>query len=183
MDLLYSAINVISVWVVPGLILLSLIYAHFRGVKVFDTFVEGAKEGFGMSVRLIPFLVGMMVAIGLFRGSGAMELISNLIEPVLGFLGIPADILPLAFMRPVSGSSALAITTEIMNIHGPDSLLGRMAATMQGSTDTTLYVLTVYFGAAGIKKVRYSLAVGLIADLAGILAAVFISNLVFAPKI
>ena len=152
MDSLYSAINVISVWVVPGLILLSLIYAHFRGVKVFDTFVEGAKEGFEMSVRLIPFLVGMMVAIGLFRGSGAMELISNLIEPVLGFCGIPADILPLAFMRPVSGSSALAITTEIMNIHGPDSLIGRMAATMQGSTDTTLYVLTVYFGAVGIKK-------------------------------
>ena len=177
---LYAIINVISVWIVPGLILLALIYAYFRGVKVFDTFVEGAKEGFGMSVRLIPFLVGMMVAIGLFRGSGAMELLSSLIEPLLGHLGIPSDILPMAFMRPASGSSSLAIATEIMNIHGPDSLLGRMAATMQGSTDTTLYVLTVYFGAVGIKKIRYALIVGLIADLAGILASVFICNLVFA---
>lgn len=180
MDLFYFIINIISAWVVPGLILLALIYAHFRGVKVFDTFVEGAKEGFEMSVRLIPFLVGMMVAIGLFRGSGAMELLSGLIEPLLRLLGIPADILPLAFMRPVSGSSALAITTEIMNSHGPDSLLGRMAATMQGSTDTTLFVLTVYFGAVGIKKIRHALVVGLMADLAGILAAVFICNLVFS---
>ena len=98
----------------------------------------------------------------------------------MGHLGIPSDILPLAFMRPASGTSSLAIATEIMNIHGPDSLLGRMAATMQGSTDTTLYVLTVYFGAVGIKKIRYALVVGLIADLAGILASVFVCKLVFA---
>jgi spore maturation protein B len=176
---LYSILNVISAWVVPCLILLALIYAHLRGVKVFETFVEGAKEGFGMSIRLIPFLVGMMVAIGLFRDSGAMGLLDSILAPVIQLIGIPAEVLPLAFMRPISGSSALAITAEIMNTFGPDSLLGRMAATMQGSTDTTLFVLTVYFGAVGIKKTRYALTVGLLADLAGILASVLICNMVF----
>jgi len=176
----FSILNIVSTWVVPCLILLALLYAYFRGVKVFETFVEGAKEGFGMSVRLIPFLVGMMVAIGLFRDSGAMELLTNFIAPLIRLLGIPAEVLPLAFMRPVSGSSALAITAEIMNTFGADSLLGRMAATMQGSTDTTLFVLTVYFGAVGIKKIRYALVVGLLADVAGILAAVFVCNAVFA---
>lgn len=176
---IFSVLNIISIYIVPCLILLALLFAYFRGVKVFETFVEGAKEGFGMSVRLIPFLVGMMVAIGLFRDSGAMELITGAIAPILSWFGIPSEILPLAFMRPVSGSSALAITAEIMNSHGPDSLLGRMASTMQGSTDTTLFVLTVYFGAVGIKKTRYALTVGLLADLAGILAAIFICNMVF----
>jgi len=176
---LFSVLNIISVWVVPCLILFALLYAYFRGIKVFDTFIEGAREGFTMSVRLIPFLVGMMVAIGLFRDSGAMELFTNLLAPLIRFLGIPAEILPLAFMRPISGGSALAITAEIMKTYGADSLLGRIAATMQGSTDTTLYILTVYFGAVGIKKTRYALTVGLLADLAGILAAVFICNLVF----
>lgn len=176
---LFSLLNVISTWVVPGLILLALLYAYLRGVNVFEVFVEGAKEGFGMSVRLIPFLVGMMVAIGLFRDSGAMELFTKFLSPVIRLMGIPAEVLPLAFMRPVSGSSALAITAEIMHTFGADSLLGRMAATMQGSTDTTLFVITVYFGAVGIKKIRHALVVGLMADMAGIIAAVFICNLVF----
>ncbi len=172
-------INLLSVWVVPFLIFSALVFAYLRGVKVFDTFVEGAKEGFDMSVRLIPFLVGMMVAIGLFRESGAMDLAEIILAPFLSVLGIPVEVLPLAIMRPVSGSSALAITTEMMNTHGPDSLLGRMAATMQGSTDTTIFVLTVYFGAVGIRKTRHALAVGLTADLVGIIAAVFICNMVF----
>jgi spore maturation protein B len=177
---LQGFINFISVWVVPFLILFSLLYAYFRKISLFDVFVEGAKEGFEMSVKLIPFLVGMMVAIGLFRDSGAMELVSNALKPLLQLIGIPAEVLPLAFMRPISGSSALAIATELIHSFGPDSLVGRMAATIQGSTDTTLFVLTVYFGAVGIKKTRYALAVGLLADLAGILAAVLVCNLVFS---
>ena len=131
-----------------------------------------------MSVRLIPFLVGMMVAIGLFRDSGAMELFTNLLAPLIRFLGIPAEILPLAFMRPISGGSALAITAEIMKTYGADSLLGRIAATMQGSTDTTLYILTVYFGAVGIKNTLRPNC-RFVGRFAGILAAVFICNLVF----
>lgn len=175
----YIILNNISTWVVPCLIFLAIFYAHLRGIKVFETFVEGAKEGFSMSIRLIPFLVGMMVAIGLFRDSGAMELLGNVLTPLLKVFKIPLEVLPLAIMRPVSGSSALAITTEIMKANGPDSLLGRMAATMQGSTDTTLFVLAVYFGAVGIKKTRHALLVGLFADAVGILAAIFICKLVF----
>lgn len=171
--------NAVSNWIVPGLILLALLYAYLRGVKVFETFVEGAKEGFGMSIRLIPFLVGMMVAIGLFRDSGALELLTLVLTPVLRLTGIPAEVLPLALMRPLSGSGALAVAAEMMNAFGPDSLLGRMAATMQGSTDTTLFVLTVYFGSVGIQKTRHALAAGLMGDLAGLLAAIFICRMVF----
>lgn len=134
----YRIVSLISVWIVPGLILGAIVYANIRGIKVFETFVEGARESFEMSVRLIPFLVGMMVAIGLFRETGALELISNTLAPVLKLAGMPAEVLPLALMRPVSGSGSLAIAAEIMNTYGPDSLLGRMAATMQGSTDTTV---------------------------------------------
>jgi len=176
---LFSLLNIISSWIVPALILMALLYGYLRGVNVFEVFVEGAKEGFGMSVRLIPFLVGMLVAIGLFRGSGAMELFVKFLSPIIGLVGIPPEVLPLVFMRPVSGSSALAITAEIMHTFGPDSLLGRMAATMQGSTDTTLFVITIYFGAVGIKKIRHALVVGLMADMAGLMAAVLICNLVF----
>lgn len=171
--------NALSNWIVPGLILLALLYGHLRGVKVFETFVEGAKEGFGMSVRLIPFLVGMMVAIGLFRDSGALELLTRTLTPILRLTGISAEVLPLALMRPLSGSGALAIAAEMMNTFGPDSLLGRTAAAMQGSTDTTLFVLTVYFGAVGIQKTRHALIAGLLGDLAGLLAAIFICRMVF----
>lgn len=175
----YTLINSVTLWVVPGLILFALLYASYRRVNVFDTFIEGAQEGFHMSVRLIPFLVGMIVAVGLFRESGAMEPVTDILAPILNIIGMPAEVLPLAMMRPVSGSSALAITTEIMNTYGPDSLIGRMAATMQGSTDTTLFVLTVYFGAVGIKRARYALNVGLMADVAGLTAAVLICRIVF----
>jgi spore maturation protein B len=175
----YTLVNTVTLWVVPGLILFALLYASCRRVNVFDTFIEGAQEGFHMSVRLIPFLVGMIVAVGLFRVSGAMEAVTAVIIPILNIIGMPAEVLPLAMMRPVSGSSALAITTEIMNTYGPDSLIGRMAATMQGSTDTTLFVLTVYFGAVGIKRTRYALNVGLMADAAGLTAAVLICRMVF----
>lgn len=173
-------ITVISYWVVPGMILSALIFAYLRGVQVFDTFVEGAKEGLQMCVKLVPFLIGMMVAVGIFRESGAMQLLSNFLAPLLSLIDMPGEIIPLALMRPVSGSGALAITTELMNIHGADSLIGRMASTMQGSTDTTLFVLTVYFGTIGIKKVRYALIVGLIGDITGIMVAVYISNMVFS---
>ena len=172
-------INAVSNWIVPGLIVLVLLYGHFRGVKVFEAFVEGAKEGFTMSVRLIPFLVGMIVAIGLFRGSGALELFTSLLTPVLRLTGIPAELLPLALMRPLSGSGALAIAVEMMHAYGPDSLLGRTATTMQGSTDTTLFVLTVYFGAVGIQKTRHALVSGLLGDLVGMLAAIFLCRMVF----
>lgn len=177
--MLGKMISIISVWTIPAIILITLVYANIKGVKVFDVFVEGAKEGFETAVKLIPFLVAMLVAITLFRRSGAMDAFTYFLMPLFNLFGIPLDILPLAIMRPVSGSSALAITTEILQNKGPDSLIGRIASTMQGSTDTTFFVLTVYFGSVGIKKIRHSLTVGLLADLAGFLAAVFICNKVF----
>ncbi|NLC11608.1 MAG: spore maturation protein [Firmicutes bacterium] len=174
-----SLVEALSAWAVPSFLLIALVFAWFKGSKVFDDFVEGAAEGFSTAVKLMPFLVGMMVAIGLFRDSGAMKYLGIVLQPVLIKFSVPHELLPLALMRPVSGSSALAITAEIMQSTGPDSMLGRMASTMMGSTDTTLFVLTVYFGAVGIKKTRYALAVGLIADLAGILASVYVCNLFF----
>ncbi|NLC51812.1 MAG: spore maturation protein [Firmicutes bacterium] len=171
--------NIFSSWIIPLLILITLLFAHLRGVKVFESFVEGAKEGFVIAVRLIPFLVAMLVAIGLFRDSGAMKLLSEILSPFLNMFGIPLEILPLALMRPVSGSGALAITSDMLYTYGPDSFIGRLASTMQGSTDTTLFVLTVYFGAIGISKIRHTLAVGLIADLSGFLAAIIICKLFF----
>jgi spore maturation protein B len=146
---------------------------------VYETFVEGAKDGFGTAIKIIPHLVGMMVAVTVFRASGALDFILGLLSPLLSLLHIPPDIVPLALIRPISGAGALAIMTDIIEQFGPDSFLGRLASTMQGSTDTTLYVLTVYFGAVGIRKIRYALKVGLWADFAGVIASIFIVSLIF----
>jgi spore maturation protein B len=166
-------------WVIPAFLGLALIYAFIKRVDVFDTFVSGAQEGFATSVKLIPFLVGMLVAIGILRASGALDLFISFLTPVLALFNIPGEVVPLAIMRPLSGSAALGITAEILQSKGPDSLLGRMASTMQGSTDTTFFVLTVYFGAVGIRRTRHALAVGLIADMAGFLAAITVCNFIF----
>jgi len=169
----------ISAWAIPVLVTLVLVYATVKKIPIFDTFVEGGKEGFNIAISLIPYLVAMLVALGVFRESGAFDLLVQLISPVTNLLSIPGDVLPLAIMRPISGNGALAITAEIMQRFGPDSIQGLIASTMQGSTDTTFYIITVYFGSVGIRKVRYSLTVGLLSDLTGFLAAVFICKLVF----
>ena len=173
-------INIVSKWAIPALIVISLVYGSIKKINVFDTFVEGAKEGFDTSIKLIPFLVAMLTALGIFRASGAMEFMLSFLEPFLKNFKVPSEIMPMALMRPISGSSTLAMATEIMHTHGPDSFLGRLAATMQGSTDTTFYVLTVYFGAVGIRKSKYALAVGLIGDIAGFIAALVVCFWVFA---
>ena len=174
-----ALVNALSEWVIPVLILLVILVALYRRLSIFDVFVEGAKEGFGMAVRLIPFLVGMLVAIGLLRDSGALGLFIKALTPVLIKFNLPPEIIPLAIMRPISGSGALAITAEILQREGPDSFLGRLASTMQGSTETTLFVLTVYFGSIGIQKSRHALAAGLIGDLCGFIASIIICSRVF----
>jgi len=146
---------------------------------VYEVFVEGAKEGFTTAIRIIPYLVAMLVAIGIFRASGALDLVTSLVAPVTSALGMPPETLPMALMRPLSGSGSLGIMTELMKVHGPDSLIGVMASTMYGSSETTFYVLAVYFGAVGIKNTRHALPVGIIADIAGMLAAVWIVNVLF----
>lgn len=178
--MLQAITSILAAWVIPVFLFVSLVYAVIRKVPVFDTFVAGAREGFATAIKLIPFLVGMLVAIGILRASGALDLLIGFLTPLLSRFNIPADVVPLAIMRPLSSSAALGITTEILKSHGPDSLAGRMASAMQGSTDTTLFVLTVYFGSVGIRRPRHALLAGLVADLAGFLAAIVACNLIFS---
>lgn len=174
-----QAVQQVSRWAVPVLIFFILLFAALRGVKVYECFIKGAEEGFSLAVRIIPYLVAMMMAVSIFRQTGVLQLFTKYGENIFKALSIPPDIIPLALMRPFSGGGALGITAEIINTHGPDSFLGRLASTMQGSTDTTFFILTVYFGSVGIKKYRYSVAVGLLADLISFIAAIYICNLVF----
>ncbi|HLR08165.1 MAG TPA: spore maturation protein [Bacillota bacterium] len=172
-------VTTLSTWLIPCFILIVLAIATWKQVPAYELFVEGGKEGVKMAFSLLPFLVGMIVSISILRSSGALEAFVNVISPILASVGIPPDIVPLAILRPISGTAALGMTAELIDTHGPDSFIGRLASTMQGSTDTTLYILTVYFGAVGIKKMSYALKVGLLADLIGIIAAVVIVTIVF----
>ena len=174
-----SLINTISLWIIPVIIGFVLIYGTIKRVPTYESFVEGGKEGIKIAFSIIPYLVGMLVAISIFRASGAMEFFIGVIRPVLQVFGVPAEIAPLALIRPISGTAALGMTTDLIATYGPDSFIGRLASTMQGSTDTTFYVLTVYFGAVGIKKMGDALKVGLLADLVGIIVTIIIVTLVF----
>ncbi len=177
--MLVNALNTISQWAIPFLLLSIPLYGFIKKVPVYEKFVEGAEEGFHTAIRIIPFLVGMMVAISVFRASGAMLVFANLIKPITELISAPAEIIPLAVMRPLSGSGVLGMATEIMRVHGPDSFIGRLASVMQGTTDTTFFVLTVYFGSIGITRYRYSVLTGLSADITGFLAALYLCHRVF----
>ena len=164
---------------IPLILLIIIGYGVFKKVKVYEAFVDGAKGGFEVAIKIIPFLVAILVAIGMFRASGAMDYFIKIISPITNLIGMPAEALPVAIMRPLSGSGTLGLVTEIMKTHGPDSFLGRLVSTMYGSTETTFYVLAVYFGSVGIKKTRHAVAAGLLADAAGLLGALFICKMVF----
>ena len=172
--------NVISQYATPFFIIVILAGGIKAGLPLFQLFTEGAAEGLGVCLRIFPYVLGMMIAISVFRGSGALDMLAGLIAPLCELLHIPADILPLALTRPLSGSGALGLTAEIIETQGPDSYAGLLASVMQGSTDTTLYILAVYFGAAGVKKCRYGLAVGLTADLVSFLWAAAVCHVFFA---
>jgi spore maturation protein B len=174
-----TLISVISLVAIPLVLLIFLGWGLFKKVKVYEVFVEGAKDGFNVAIRIIPYLVAMLAAIGIFRASGALELLIAVLQPVTTFIGMPPETLPMALMRPLSGSGSLGIMTELMKVHGPDSLIGIMASTMYGSSETTFYVLAVYFGAVSVKNTRHAVPTGVIADVAGMLAAVWIVNLLF----
>ncbi len=172
-------IEVLSIVAIPALIILFIGYGAIKRIRVYERFVEGAKEGFNIAVRIIPYLVAMLMAIGIFRAGGAMDWLIYILKPFTDFIGMPAEALPMALMRPLSGSGSLGIMTEIIKVHGPDSFIGIMVSTFFGSTETTFYVLAVYFGAVNIKNTRHALPAGLIADVAGILGAVFIVRMLF----
>jgi len=171
--------EVLSYWILPALVLGMVLFGWSRGVKVYESLVEGAKQGFQVAVRIIPFLVAIVVAVGMFRASGGMSLLKDWLSPVTGLIGMPAEALPMAILRPLTGSGAMGYMVESMTTHGPDSLIGYMVSTFQGSTETTFYVLAVYFGAVGVTRTRHTLPACLAADTAGILAATFMVNLMF----
>ena len=174
-----NIIQIFSTIAIPLIIGIFVLYGVVKKVKIYEAFVEGAKEGFNIAIRIIPYLVAMLVAIGIFRAGGAMEFLIHLLNPLTQLIGMPAEALPMALMRPLSGSGALGIMAEIISVHGPDSFIGILVSTIMGSTETTFYVLAVYFGAVGINKTRHALAAGLLADAAGILGALFIVRLLF----
>ncbi len=164
----------IGPWVVPGLAVALLSFGLARGVKIYEVFIEGAKAGFEVAIKIIPYLVAILVAVGMFRHSGVLDLFIGFIGPLTSQLGLPADALPMALLRPLSGSGAYGLLAETINnpAIGPDSYIGYLVSTLQGSTETTFYVLAVYFGAVQVRKTRHALAAGLTADLAGIAGAV-----------
>ena len=166
-------------WVIPSLILSLLLFGRFAGVKVYESFVKGAKEGFTTGVMIIPYLVAILVAVGMFRGSGAMTFLTGWMSVITEPLGVPAEVLPMAIVRPLSGSGSFGLMVELLQAHGPDSYIGYLASTMQGSTDTTFYVLAVYFGAVGVTKTRHAVLAGLSADFAGFIAAAIVCALLF----
>jgi len=173
-----TLLNQASNWLIPILISFFLIFGYLRGVKVYESLTEGAIEGFNTAVRIIPFMVAIFVAIGMFRASGAMDIMIDTFSPLTKMIGMPAEALAMALMRPLSGSGAFGIMSEIVN-REPDSFLSFLVSTMQGSTETTFYVLAVYFGSIGIKRTRHALPAALCADAAGLAASVLICNLWF----
>lgn len=168
------AIQGLSRWAIPILLLGITALGLSKGVPIYESFVEGAKEGWQTALRILPYLVGMLVAIQIFQHSGALDQLIDLLSPLTNLLGFPREVLPLALMRPISGSGSLALLSQTLATFGPDSLVGRLAATIMGSTETSLYVITVYAGSIGLKRTRHTLATSLIADVAGALAALYI---------
>ncbi len=166
-------------WVIPVLITTLLAFGYARGVAVYETFVEGAKEGFETAVRIIPYLVAILVAVGMFRASGAMGFVTGGVGQLTSPLGLPGEVLPMALVRPLSGSGAFALMSELVVTHGPDSYIGYVASVLQGSTETTFYVLAVYFGAVGVTRARHAIAAGLTADLMGVLAGTAVCAALF----
>ncbi|UCH45978.1 MAG: hypothetical protein JSV11_04525, partial [Nitrospiraceae bacterium] len=165
-----------------SIIILFILLAMIKQVNVYETFIEGAKDGFNVAIKIIPYLIAILVAIGVFRASGAMDMVVILVQKVLVFFHIDADFtgaLPTAFMKPLSGSGARGMMVDAMNTYGADSFAGRVASVVQGSTDTTFYIIAVYFGSVGIRNTRYAVTCGLIADFAGIAAAILIAYLFF----
>ena len=179
METLRDIVSLLSYFVLPAIIVGFPLYGLYKKVPVYESFVEGAKEGFQVAVRIIPYLVAILFAIGMFRASGAMDFLITLLRPALGLIGFPAEVLPMAIVRPLTGSGSAGIVVDMISQYGEDSILVKMAATMFGSTETTFYVIAVYFGAVNIKKTRHAVPTGLVADFAAMIVAVWAVRILF----
>ncbi|PKM81162.1 MAG: spore maturation protein [Firmicutes bacterium HGW-Firmicutes-14] len=176
----YRFLSTVGNWFIPLFLLAVFLHGTYKRVPLFDTFVEGAREGFFLAIKLLPYVVGIYVAVEIFRGSGSMEFLFAPIQSLLEFLGLPGDILPLMVVRLMSGAAALGLTSDLLDKFGPDSFAGRLASTLDGCTDTVLYIMALYFASVGIKDPRYSLPVGIAAALSGFVASVIICKMVFS---
>jgi len=179
MDTLRLIVDYTSAFVLPMIIVGFPLYGMYKKVPVYEVFVEGAKEGFSVAVMIIPYLVAILFAIGMFRASGALDFLVEGLRPILGIIGIPAEVIPMAIVRPLTGSGSAAIVLDMIGQYGEDSILVKMVATMFGSTETTFYVIAVYFGAVNIRKTRHAVPAGLIADVFAMMAAVYVVLLLF----
>ena len=179
MDAFRTFLDVVSVFVLPLLIVGFPLWGLYKKVPVYEEFVTGAKEGFGVAVSIIPYLVAILFAIAMFRASGAMDFLIDGLRPVLGLVGIPPEVLPMAIVRPLTGSGSVAVLADMVQRYGEDSILVKMAATMFGSSETTFYVIAVYFGAVGVRKTRHAVPAGLLADFASVLFSVYVIRLLF----
>ncbi|GIV57621.1 MAG: spore maturation protein [Bacteroidetes bacterium] len=179
METVRTLLDILSVFVLPAIIVGFPLYGLIKKVPVYEEFVEGAKEGFNVAVMIIPYLVAILFAIGMFRASGALDFLIDGLRPVLGWLGVPPEVLPMMIIRPLTGSGSAAIVLDMINQYGEDSLLVKMAATMFGSTETTFYVIAVYFGAVNVKKTRHAVPAGLIADVFAMFMAIYVVRLLF----
>ncbi len=179
MDALRTAIGVLSVFVIPLILVGFPLYGLYKRVPVYESFVEGAKEGFAVAVRIIPYLVAILFAVAMFRESGAMDFLVSALSPVLAVIGFPAEVLPMAIVRSLTGSGSAGLVVDMISEYGEDSIFVKMAAVMFGSSETTFYVIAVYFGAVNIKRTRHAVAAGLTADLAAALIAVWLVQLIY----
>ncbi len=168
-----------SFWILPAFVSFLVLYGWVRGVRVYDSLVEGAKQGFDVALRIIPYLVAILVAVGMFRAAGGIDAVVAVLGPVTTLFGMPAEVLPVALLRPLSGSGSLGVAAEIIQTYGPDTLIGYLASTLYGSTEVTFYTLAVYFGAVGIRNTRHTVPACVLADVAGMLGATFVVNLLF----
>lgn len=174
-----AILETISVWAIPLLIAFVALYALYKKVPVYSTFTEGAKQGFHTSIMIIPYLTAMLCSIGMFRASGAMNYVTQLLAPITELIGLPAEVLPMGIMRSFSGGAAEGLMADLLATHGTQSQIGRIASVALGSTETTFYVIAVYFGAVGLSKTRHCVAAGLLGDLASLVAAAVIVNLMW----
>ncbi|MEO6057527.1 MAG: spore maturation protein [Gemmatimonadales bacterium] len=179
MDATRNAVNLLSFFVIPLILVGFPLYGLYKRVPVYESFVEGAREGFQVAVRIIPYLVAILFAIAMFRASGAMDVLARVLSPVLGLIGFPAEVLPMAIIRPLTGSGSAGIVVDMIKQYGEDSIYVKMAAVMFGSTETTFYVIAVYFGAVNIRKTRHAVPAGLTADVAAMIFAVWTVRLLF----
>ena len=179
MEIARDLMNLLSYFVIPVILVGFPLYGLYKRVPVYESFVDGAREGFQVAVRIIPYLVAILFAIAMFRASGAMDALTRLLDPVLGLIGFPAEVLPMAIIRPLTGSGSAGLVVDMIDQYGEDSIFVKMAAVMFGSTETTFYVIAVYFGAVNIRKTRHAVPAGLLADVAAMIIAVWTVRLLF----